>query len=118
MTSVLCPNNVECECRTAVLEYLVAHVQAGRILMTQQDADPQGDTHMAPASPPHQNVSMSVHSLFQPNAVVVDKYSVQHRIKSKSRELGLDCQSAGVLSQQQSVAGCVDTDADTPCWHE
>ncbi|KAL0046913.1 hypothetical protein WJX82_001552 [Trebouxia sp. C0006] len=41
--------------RTAVLEYLVAHVQAGRILMTQQDADPQGDTHMAPASPPHQN---------------------------------------------------------------
>ncbi|KAL0021460.1 hypothetical protein WJX79_004191 [Trebouxia sp. C0005] len=41
--------------RTAVLEYLVAHVQAGRMLMTQQDADPQGDTHMAPASPLHQN---------------------------------------------------------------
>ena len=86
------------------------------MLMTQQD--PHGDTHMAPASPSHQNVSLSVHSPFQPNAVVVDKYSVQHRIKSKSRELGLDCQSAGVLSQQQSVAGCVDTDADTPCWHE
>ncbi len=78
MTSVPCPNNVECECRTAVLEYLVAHVQAGRMLMTQQD--PHGDTHMAPASPSHQNVSLSVHSPFQPNAVVVDKYSVQHRI--------------------------------------
>ena len=70
--------NVECECRTAVLEYLVAHVQAGRMLMTQQD--PQGDTQMAPASPSHQNVSLPVHSPFQPNAVVVDKYSVQHRI--------------------------------------
>ncbi|DBA79770.1 TPA: hypothetical protein ACH3X1_008435 [Trebouxia sp. C0004] len=41
--------------RTAVLECLVAHVQAGRMLMTQQDADPQGNTHMAPASPPPLN---------------------------------------------------------------
>lgn len=80
MTSVLCANNVECACRTAVLECLVAHVQAGRMLMTQQDADPQGDTHMAPASPSRQNVSLSVLNLFRPNAVVVDKYSVQHRI--------------------------------------
>ncbi len=50
------------------------------MLMTQQDADPQGDTHMAPVSPPHQNVSLSVHCLFQLNAVVVDKHSMQHRI--------------------------------------
>lgn len=50
------------------------------MLMTQQDADPQGDTHMAPASPSQYNVSLSVHSLFQPNAVMVDNYSVQHRI--------------------------------------
>ena len=72
--------NVECECRTAVLECLVAHVQAGRMLMTQQDADPQEDTHMAPVSPPHHNVSLPVHNLFQLNAVVVDIHSMQHRI--------------------------------------
>jgi len=67
------------ECRTAVLECLVAHVQAGRMLMTQQDADPQGNTHMAPASPPHLKVSLSVHSLLQLNAVMVGKHSMQHR---------------------------------------
>ncbi len=50
------------------------------MLLTQQDADPQGDTHMAPASPSHQNVSLSVHSLFQLDAVVVDKRAMQHRI--------------------------------------
>jgi hypothetical protein len=49
------------------------------MLMTQQDADPQGNTHMAPASPPHLKVSLSVHSLLQLNAVMVGKHSMQHR---------------------------------------
>ena len=61
-----CPvsTNVDGVCRTAVLEYLVAHVQAGRMLMAQQDDSSQQDTHMAPASPAHLNVSLSINTLF------------------------------------------------------
>ena len=52
-------------CRTAVLEYLVAHVQAGRMLMAQHSTGQQeqevdgdeGDTHMESASPSRLNVS-------------------------------------------------------------
>lgn len=51
-----------CACRTAVLEYLVAHVQAARMIMAQQSSGQQEgqedgeDTHMESASPTHLNV--------------------------------------------------------------
>ena len=58
------PTVCVCACRTAVLEYLVAHVQAGRMLMAQQSTGRQEgegggngeDTHMESASPTRLNV--------------------------------------------------------------
>ena len=46
-----------CDSRVAVLEYLVATIQAGRMLLAQQDQRSQGDTDMSPASPSGANVS-------------------------------------------------------------